>query len=152
MLYPTNTGYRFVSKGDGRFKIHIHMPDDSVCHRSVGYKKLGEERALRNAVKLRNDIGRKAWGKFWVQILNDPSLIIRLPHQLEPQEQYDNDGRHYYQVMYTKDGERKCFKRSIDKFGKLGAYNQCKRLLMEIYKDEIEIIRHMERFNVVKYQ
>ena len=50
----TNTGHRFISKGKTAFKIHIHTPDDTVLHRSVGFVRIGEKKGLKKAIKLRN--------------------------------------------------------------------------------------------------
>lgn len=80
----TNTGHRFISKAKTAFKIHIHTPSDTVLHRSVGYIRIGEEKGLKKAIKLRNELGSEMWGKFWRRLLKDPYLMTRLPHSIEP--------------------------------------------------------------------
>ncbi|MCV5979335.1 hypothetical protein OFO29_44000, partial [Escherichia coli] len=67
------------------FKIHIHTPEDKILHRSVGYIRIGEKKGLKKAIRLRNEIGIKLWGKkLWKRVLNEPELFTRLPHSLEP--------------------------------------------------------------------
>lgn len=68
----TNTGHRFISKGKTAFKIHIHTPEDTVLHRSVGFVRIGEEKGLKKAIKLRNELGQQMWGKFWRRLWKIP--------------------------------------------------------------------------------
>ena len=121
----TNTGYRFISKGKTAFKIHIHTPDDKVLHRSVGFVRIGEEKALKKALNLRNELGCEMWGKFWNRILKDPYLMTRLPHDLEPKiilkahasKENPNHKEQYYIAKwreYSDDG--KCKHRSTPLF------------------------------------
>ncbi|PJC86031.1 Fe3+-citrate ABC transporter substrate-binding protein [Vibrio sp. HA2012] len=158
----TNTGHRFISKGKTAFKIHIHTPDDTVLHRSVGFIRIGEEKALQKAISLRNELGYEMWGKFWKRILQDPYLMTRLPHELEPKiiykahstkENPDHKEKYYIAKWreYTDDG--KCKHRStlcsINKYGKLAAYLKTKKKLLEVHKDNLEILMFMGRINSI---
>lgn len=80
----SNTGHRFISKGKTAYKIHIHAPDDKVVHRSVGFIRIGEKKALEKAIQLRNELGKEMWGKFWNRLLKEPYLMTRLPHDSNP--------------------------------------------------------------------
>lgn len=158
----TNTGHRFISKAKTAFKIHIHMPDDSVLHRSVGYIRLGEEKGLKKAIKLRNELGSEMWGKFWPRILKDPYLMTRLPHSLEPKiihkprptksdpdakdacyiaawRSYDSNGKLIYKSVVC----------SIKRHGKLAAYSKTKKALLEANKENLEILEFMGRLNSI---
>ncbi|WP_375751030.1 Fe3+-citrate ABC transporter substrate-binding protein [Vibrio sp. HN007] len=158
----TNTGHRFISKGKTAFKLHIHTPDDTILHRSVGFVRLGEEEALKKAIKLRNDLGAELWGKHWSKVLKDPYLMTRLPHNLEPKIIYkarkknaEGDNREPYYIAkwieYTEEGEHKYRSKlcSIKKHGKLAAYSMTKRALLEAHKDNIPILLFMGRLNSI---
>ncbi|ARR10301.1 Fe3+-citrate ABC transporter substrate-binding protein [Vibrio parahaemolyticus] len=160
--FETNTGLRFISKAETAFKIHIHTPEDKILHRSVGYIRIGEKKGLKKAIRLRNEIGIKLWGKkLWKRVLNEPELFTRLPHSLEPKLIEKNapiksDPRrkklHYLAkwYVYGDDGSlsTKTTVVSVEKYGKLGAYNKAKRKLTEVYKNEIEILSYMDRFSI----
>ncbi len=115
----TNTGHRFISKSERNtaFKIHIHTPDDTLLERSIGYKIIGEKKALKKAIKLRNQLGREMWKKHWSRVLHDETLITRLPHTLEPKIikkpsptiAEPNKKTPYYMARWTEyiDGEKK---------------------------------------------
>lgn len=154
----TNTGHRFISKGKTAFKIHIHTPDDTVLHRSIGFIKLGEETGLKKAIKLRNELGSKMWGKFWRRLLKDPYLMTRLPHSIEPKivlkpnpTQSDPDHRDACYIAKWRECDDsgnvyyKTVVRSIKKYGKLAAYMQTKKALLDAHKDNIEILSFMGR-------
>ena len=155
--FETNTGHRFVSKARTAYKIHIHTPDDTVLHRSVGYIKIGEKRGLRKAIKLRNELGYAMWGKFWKVIIKDPALITRLPHSLEPKIVFKpnpnlSDPNHRDECYLAKwmewDGNKRTLKtvvRSVRKHGRLAAYTQTKRALLEGNKKHIDILQFMGR-------
>lgn len=145
--YQTSTGYRFISEGETAFKIHLHLPDDSVFHRSVGFIKLGKKKALRKALKIRNEQGKKAWRKFWPRVLNEHDLIICLPHSLEPN--ISSCGGYYVAMWSDNNRVRKYRKRSIKKHGKLSAYTQCKKILLEAHRDQIELLLFMGRLNTI---
>lgn len=152
--FKTNTGYRFITKGKTAFKISIHKPDDTYLYKSVGFVRLGEEKALRKAVKLRNEIGKAHWGKFWPRILNEPNLITRLPHTLEPTYITVTDGGKILdvcQAMWTnKNGERCCRRYSLNKYGKLAAYMKAKRAMLEAHKDVLELLKFMDRVSTIE--
>jgi len=158
----TNTGHRFISKAKTAYKIHIHCPDDTVLHRSVGYIRIGEKKGLQKAIKMRNELGVAMWGKFWRRLLKDPYLMTRLPHSLEPKviykprptkedpefkdecyiaawRNYDNEGKLIYKSVVC----------SINKHGKLGAYSKTKKALIEANKDNLEILEYMGRLTSI---
>ncbi len=160
----TNTGHRFVSRGPTAFKIHIHTPDDTVLHRSVGFVRMGEKKALRKAIKRRNELGSELWGQHWGRVLHDPLLFTRLPHSLEPTVIYkprptltepDNVVPYYLAkwVVDYGDGERryKSVLGNIEKMGKLAAYNKTKRALLAAYKDYVGILMYMGRVNTLRF-
>lgn len=159
---PT-TDQRFISKSSTAFKIHIHCPDDTVLHRSVGFVRIGEEEGKRKAIKLRNKLGQELWGKYWTQVLHDEKLLIRLPHSLEPQIVYKphptknkpNQRLKCYIAKWRTDTENepkryKTVVRSIDKYGKLAAYSQTKRAIMEAQQHNIPILQFMGRYRITK--
>lgn len=146
----TKTIHRFISKRDGSFKIHIHTPDDKILSRSVGYKKIGEKAALKKAVKLRNDLGFAMWGKHWRRVLSDETLFLRLPHSFEPNHGYDKCGDGYVMEVCranitAKDGTKFCRKRSVNKYGRKGAYLETKKIMLDYYADVIELMIYMGR-------
>lgn len=156
--FDTSTGHRFISKAKTAYKIHIHTPQDTIHHRSVGYIRIGEKAGLRKAIKIRNEIGYSLWGKFWKQILKDPALITRLPHSLEPKIVFkphptmsDPDNRHECYIAkwikWDENGNQKISTvvKSIKKHGRLSAYTQTKRALLEGNKEHIEILQFMGR-------
>lgn len=158
----TNTGYRFISKGKTAFKVHIHTPDDTVLHRSIGFIKIGEEKALKKAIALRNKLGKQMWGKFWTKVLKDPYLMTRLPHSLEPKiiykpnpTQVDPEHRDAcYIAKWREFNEEGAYKyrtivRSINKYGKLAAYSQTKKALLQAHKDSLELLVFMGRLNSI---
>ncbi|HCG6701213.1 TPA: Fe3+-citrate ABC transporter substrate-binding protein [Vibrio alginolyticus] len=160
--YETNTGERFISlRSDGKaYKIHVHMPDDTVKHASVGCVKLGQKKGLKKAIQVRNKIGKEAWGKHWTRVLKDEALITGLPHNLEPRlvQRIESNGRklNVYEFQYYErvDGKRKkrLFRRSVDKYGKMGAYAQVKRKIQEVYAEQIALMRDMSRVNLISLQ
>ncbi len=161
--FEEQTDLRFISKGDTAFKIHIHLPDDTVVHRSVGFVRIGEKNALKKAIRLRDSIGKKSWGSHWHKILLDPDVFLRLPHSLEPtlimkhKPTIDEPDRKipYYIAKWCishENGKRKykSMLASVERYGKLGAYNRAKRALMEAHRDILPILTRLERFNIVK--
>lgn len=156
--YQTNTGERCISKGKTAFKIRIHTPDDTFLHRSVGFIRIGEKKGLRKAKKLRDELGKKLWGKHWQRILNEPNLITSLPHTLEPTLQTtfcgdkgDNYAIDVYQAMWTdKNGKRHCRKYSLNKHGKLAAYTKAKRAMLEAHADVLDLLKYMNRVSTIE--
>lgn len=156
-LFETNTGHRFISKSEKAYRIHIHMPNDTILHRSVGSVKIGEKKALEKAIARRNELGEKHWGKFWKRVLRDETLLIRLPHTFEPilgtegaggKDEHGNYRRliEVYRITWAdKNGVRKCRKRSTAKHGRLGAYTQLKNILLKEHADVMDILRFMGR-------
>ncbi|QIL84903.1 Fe3+-citrate ABC transporter substrate-binding protein [Vibrio sp. HDW18] len=158
----TNTGHRFISRANTAYKIHIHTPDDTVLHRSVGFIRLGEQKGLKKAIVLRNQLGLAMWGKFWRQILKDPYLMTRLPHSLEPKIIYkprptleDPKARDtcYIAAWREYDNQDRCVFRSvvcsINKHGKLAAYAKTKKALLAAHQDCLELLVFMGRLNSI---
>lgn len=141
---------RFLSVGKTAYKIHIHMPDDSVLHKSIGFTKQGKEQGYKSAIKRRNELGRAAWGKHWNRILSEPKIFNRLPKNLEPILYTDSkSGNQYYRAMPMLNGKRTCTKRSVVKYGKLGAYLACKKILLNAYERDLELLSYMGRVPTV---
>lgn len=158
-----NTGHRFISKGRTCYKIHIHMPDDTIKHKSLGYLKIGAKAGLKEAIKLRDEIGIEAWTeKLWRRILAEPYIFIRLPHSLEPAIihkprplKHDPDFVETYYVAkwWTYGAKGRVYHSvlgNIRLMGKLAAYNKTKRALTEAYADDIEILSKMNRIPITK--
>lgn len=158
---PT-TAYRFISKSKTAFKIHIHTPEDTILSRSIGYIKMGEEEGLKKAIKVRNELGKELWGKHWSRILNDPTVMLRLPHSLEPKivhkpsptkDNPDNRDTCYIakwrEVDENGNYKYKTVVRSINKYGKLAAYSQTKRALLDAHKENLEILTYMGRLSSI---
>jgi hypothetical protein len=158
----TNTGHRFISKAKTAFKIHIHTPDDTVLHRSVGFIRIGETKGLKKAIKMRNELGLELWGKHWRMLLKDPYLMTRLPHSLEPKiihkPRPTKDDPEYRDACYiaawrTYDNQGEChFKSvvcSISKHGKLAAYSKTKKALLEAHKEYLDLLIYMGRLNSI---
>ncbi|ATC60197.1 Fe3+-citrate ABC transporter substrate-binding protein [Vibrio anguillarum] len=160
--YETNTGHRFISESDKCFKIHIHCPDDTVLHRSVGHKRLGKRKALRKAIAMRNELGSKMWGKHWRRVLKEEDLFTKLPHALEPRiirkpkptKSNPNNTKEYYIASWIEyvDGKKnhRSVLAAIDRYGKLGAYSKTKKALMEAHSDNLELLSFMGRNNMIK--
>ena len=140
---------RFMSTSKTAYKIHIHMPDDTVVHKSVGFIKQGKEAGYKSAIMLRNELGSKAWGKHWKRILSDPKVFNRLPKNLEPILYTNPKKGQYYRAMPVINGKRICAKRSVDKYGKLGAYLACKKILLKAYERDLDLLSYMGRVPTV---
>ncbi|MEZ8238629.1 MULTISPECIES: Fe3+-citrate ABC transporter substrate-binding protein [Vibrio] len=159
-------GHRFISKGRTAYKIHVPDSSITVQHLSVGFIKLGEKEALKIAIKKRNQLGKKFWGKHWKRILEDELLLGRLPRSLEPTLVYkptptlsDPDKKELcyltkWRVLNTNSGkyQYKTVVRSIGKYGKLSAYIQTKSALLEAYSDILPIIEHIGRYSFAKFK
>ncbi|HHK8526254.1 hypothetical protein [Vibrio parahaemolyticus] len=154
-----NLNCKFISHEEHRVRVHIHLPDDSLYERSFTTSK-GRDKAMRKALKERDNIGKKAWGKFWDRVISEPGFFERMPHSLEPKQidkvkVYRNGSKvvfPYYAAIWADHSGKGCGKKtklfSIKKMGALGAYNAAKRHLQEVHADYIPVIKHMERFNV----
>jgi len=159
----TNTGHRFISKTKTCYKIHIHTPNDEILNRSVGFIKIGEVRGLKKAIFLRNEIGCAMWGKHWKRVLHDPTIFTRLPHSLEPKliekpcptKSNPDQTRPYYiakWLEYDENGSStyKSKLTNVTAMGKLAAYSQAKRILLEAHAQNIDILLFMGRVNTLK--
>lgn len=145
--YQTSTGYRFISEGTNAYKVSIHLPDDTYVYSSIGFVTLGKKAALRKAIKTRNELGHRAWGKFWRRVLKEHDLIISLPHNLEPK--LSKCGTYYAAYWSDENKKRKCRKRSVEKYGKLAAYMQCKRVLLDAHRKNLELLLFMDRLSTI---
>lgn len=157
---------RFISFGTKSVKIHLHLPDDTMYHRNIGSIKIGAAKAIKIAIRLRNKIGKKYWGPHWDRVLNEEGIFERLPHSLTPvivyKPAYLKSGelvkRPCYLAKWTdwnrSTKEKRYFKTrvfSIEKHGKLAAYNSAKLALLEGNKEFIPILQYMERFKINKH-
>ncbi|KOO07005.1 Fe3+-citrate ABC transporter substrate-binding protein [Vibrio sp. Vb5031] len=144
--------YRFISKSDVAVKIHVHLPDDTTTFQSIGFIKSNERLALIKAVKIRDEIGERAWGKYWHQVLRDRYLFTRLPHTLEPKIIFKPRGDTIDECYLAKfpvvvNGQRKMKSvvRSIRNRGREEAYKQTKKAILDGYKDVLDIMLFMGR-------
>ena len=160
--WETNTGHRFISKSKSTFKIHIHAPDDTVVHRSIGFIRMGEKKGLQKAIKLRNELGSAMWGKFWRKLLKEPHLMTRLPHSLEPRiihkprptkkDPHATDACYIAAWRYYDENGKRIYKSvvcSIKKHGKLAAYSKTKKALLKANKENLKILEFMGRLNSI---
>lgn len=156
---------KFISDTARAVKIHVHMPDDTIVHKSFGALR-DREKARKRAIKERDRIGKKAWGHFWERVLYEEGFFERIPHSLEPAlvrkpatlKSGERVRRDYYLakwVNWEKTTPRgKTYNKtrlfSIEKYGKLGAYSMAKKALQEGNKDYIDVVKHMDRYSVNK--
>ncbi|WP_338116769.1 Fe3+-citrate ABC transporter substrate-binding protein [Vibrio tubiashii] len=163
--YITSTGHRFISTGTTAFKIHIHTPDDTIAHRSVGFVRIGKNKALKKAIKVRNALGYELWGKHWKRVLREPHLFTRLPHSLEPtviqKPRPTKADPHRVQSYYlarwwtydSKGGKTyNSVLANISRMGKLAAYNKAKRALLDAHEENVQILSYMGRISIIKHQ
>ncbi|EMK3344972.1 Fe3+-citrate ABC transporter substrate-binding protein [Vibrio sp. YT-17] len=152
MSMKTKTPIRFVSEGKTAIKVTVPTPEGSRRFRSVGFKKIGREKAIELAVKERDRIGKEEWGKFWPRVLSDQDLLSRLPRNLEPTLRIAPDKKSpvYEYVanwMKYKDGKRVkagC-RYSCREHGKLGAYTKAKQALLNAYHSDLALLSFMGR-------
>ncbi|BDP33392.1 Fe3+-citrate ABC transporter substrate-binding protein [Vibrio parahaemolyticus] len=144
--------HRFISKSDVAVKIHIHLPDDTFTHLSIGFIKSNEHEAIERAISIRDEIGENAWGKYWKQVLADRYIFTRLPHTLEPKLIFKPRGDTFDECYLARfpvfvDGKKKMktIVRSIGKRSREEAYKQTKNAILDGYKDEIDIMLYMGR-------
>lgn len=144
---------RFISLSGNTYKIHIHTPDDKVLSRSIGFKRCGKRKAFNKALKMRSKLGKQLWGKYWIRVLMEEDLFLRLPHNLEPNHGYDRCGTgdsvmEVYRANLTcADGTKKCRKRSVNKYGRNEAYREVKKIILEHHADVIDLMLYMGRIN-----
>lgn len=157
--FKTNTGFRFISKSDVAFKITIPRPHGGYLYRTVGLLRLGEEKALRKALKERDQLGKELWGKFWSKIISDYTYLSHLPRNLEPVfflDPTDTSKLGEYRANWTKfvDGKKDKVARRyrVSAHGKLGAYMLAKKELQEAYKDKLDLLKFMGRNSVLTMQ
>ncbi|WP_147422115.1 Fe3+-citrate ABC transporter substrate-binding protein [Vibrio harveyi] len=155
--FKSNTGYRFITKSERNtcFKVSVPKPEGGCQYASVGYFRIGERRAMRAAINKRNKIGKRLWGKYWNRVRTDFTLLSRLPRSLEPRIWTGETGLQYYCFDYMSDvfdGDKEEWvykkvhrKVSISRLGRLAAYAQVKRLILEVYKTDIGLLKFMNR-------
>ncbi len=153
--FKSNTGYRFITKSEKQFcfKVSVPKPEGGYQYASVGYFRVGERKAMRKAIKKRNQIGKLLWGKHWERVRKDFTLLARLPRTTEPRLWVSKTGIQYYCFDYMSDEfdeskkryKKKHFKVSINRLGRLAAYIEIKRKILNIYKQEIELLKFMNR-------
>lgn len=147
---------RFISKGKTAFKIHVPKPEGGVVHRSVGFIRKGKNKAKREAIKLRNDLGRQLWKKFWPRVLRDKSLLLRVKH-LTTQPMFVSIPRkrnkyghviNYHDVYRVnwmdENGVKRYAIRSIRRHGKTAAYLITKRILFDGIHRYLDLLLFME--------
>jgi hypothetical protein len=153
--------HRFISHSFNCVKVHIHTPDDGMYNRSVGCLKQGRDKALKEALKQRNQVGRELWGSCWNAVLNTQSLFERLPHSLEPDViekkrtllSGEVRGTKYYIVRWKElvgDEYKPKSRLFIHGDDRLSAYTKAKKLMIEVHKEFIPILKKMGRFNIIK--
>ena len=154
--------YRFISHSFNCVKIHIHTPDDGMFNRSVGCLVNGRDEALKEAILLRNKVGKELWGSCWKTVLNSPRLFERLPHTLEPdvitksRKLLSGEIRttDYYIVRWKEviDGKLQS-KSRLFSFNngndRLAAYSKAKAVMMTVNRKYIPILKKMNRMNIV---
>ncbi|MFC5081069.1 hypothetical protein VTH8203_03954 [Vibrio thalassae] len=151
--FTSNTRYRFISKSNSSFKVRIQTLEGKVLHRSLGFIRLGEEKALEKAVQLRDELGVEIWGQFWFRLLSEPYILKRLPKSVEPKiihkpkpTKDDPNNRYSCYIAkwreYNMTGEykNKTMVRSINKYGKLTAYLETKKALLDAYQDRLDLL------------
>lgn len=148
---------RFISQSKTAFKISLPTPEGSRRYRSIGFKKIGMTNAVKMAIKERDRIGQEEWGKLWSRILNDQTLLSRLPRNLEPTLRIasDKDSLPYeYVASWIErkgDTVTKVARRySCDKHGKLAAYTKAKQALLTAHKEDLPLLIFMGRAPAVK--
>lgn len=139
----TNTGERFISRSKQNcIKVKIPTLDGKCIYRSVGIINRGEKAALKRAVEIRDECGRKEWGEHWDLILSDQRIFMRLPSHFEPREK---NGEFHVEWTIFENGKasRHHARKSFKKHGKLQAYIQCKQIKIEGYRKYIPLMLYM---------
>ncbi|WP_240207704.1 Fe3+-citrate ABC transporter substrate-binding protein [Vibrio sp. CyArs1] len=155
--FKSNTGFRFISKGKNAFKLSIPKPEGRYIYRSIGYVRIGEEIALKKAIKERNRLGKQSWGKFWHSVVSDWTLLARLPKNLEPTLCKASDRKNEtleYRANWIERRDGELFKvsrrYSCTKHGKLGAYTLAKKAILHANKEKLALLQLMGRGPIVK--
>lgn len=151
--FISNTGYRYISKSSSVFKIRIQTLEGKVIHRSIGFVRIGEKKALEKAVKLRDELGVAIWGQFWFRLLSEPYIMTRLPQSIEPKiihkpKPTKEDPNNRYSCYIAKwreynlmgEYQYRTMVRSINKHGKLTAYISTKKALLDAYQDKLDLL------------
>ncbi|MET2951738.1 Fe3+-citrate ABC transporter substrate-binding protein [Vibrio owensii] len=160
-LSVTNTGERFISvtKYGQAIRVAIPKPCGERVYRSIGTKNLGLDKALKEAIKVRNKLGRELWGEFWSLLRDDKTLLYRLPRSLEPSLQAKNYGNDpdfvgdYYVANWIELIDEKPVKKNRSwkigkKHGKIDAYIKAKRHLQLVHRDVLPLLKFMGRIKV----
>lgn len=151
---------KYISQSKLSFRIHIPLPNGETMHKRVSYKKNSKEQAKQKALQFRDELGYEHWGQFWEEILDDSTLLQRLPKTFEPlllqeRDKYGNQRIIYRSMWVERDSKgektRKCFKRSTVAHGFDGAYLLCKNALLKAYEDYIPLILFMKANGCHRY-
>ncbi|EMY6611263.1 hypothetical protein [Vibrio harveyi] len=156
--FKSNTGFRFISKGKTAFKISMPRPEGGYRYKSIGFKRIGEQKAIRKAITERNKLGKAEWGKFWHKVVSDWTLLARLPRSLEPLERIASDRKSLTLEFVANWTERdryghplkKSRRYSCEKHGKLAAYTMAKKALIDANQSNMDLLVFMGRSPVVK--
>lgn len=155
--FKSNTGYRFITLSESAVKICIPKPNGGYFYKTIGHKKIGEEQALKKAIKERNKHGKRIWSKHWHRVVSNWTLLARLPRNLDPRFQYRTDrnsSQGEYRanwIEWVNNKPIKKFRRySCDEHGKLGAFMLAKKQLEDAHKDKYELLKFMGRAPIVK--
>ncbi|HHF2940539.1 TPA: Fe3+-citrate ABC transporter substrate-binding protein [Vibrio diabolicus] len=152
--FVSNTGYRFITKKKTCYSVSVPKPEGGYIYRSVGFVRIGEKKGLRKATKIRNQIGKELWGRFWDRVRKQFNLLARLPKSLDPRLT-TIDGKQYYVARYTKYDENDqkhehYIKVSVNAYGKLAAWTIAKRKLLQAHSDVIDVLMHIEKVSSVQ--
>ncbi|MCG9576061.1 hypothetical protein L1D14_07390 [Vibrio tubiashii] len=158
--FKSNTEYRFISKGTTAFKISIPKPEGGYRYKSIGFKRIGEQEALRKAIIERNKLGKEEWKKFWHKVVSDWTLLARLPRSLEPLVRSASDRKsptlEYVANWIERDKHgnpiKKSRRYSIEKHGKLAAYTKAKSALLKAHTSNMQLLIFMGRSPVIKFK
>ena len=144
---------RFISKGKTAFKITLPTPEGTRINRSIGFVRKGESKAIKEAIKLRNELGREHWGKFWPRVLRDEKLLHRISKMsFQPRLatiQYEvNANKFEVEVYYVnwmdENGVKRYASRATKKHGRAAAYLIAKRIMYDGMKRYLDILLYME--------
>ena len=145
--------YRFISKGKTAFKISLPTPEGKRINRSIGFVRKGESKAIKEAIKLRNELGRDHWKKFWPRVLRDEKLLHRISKMnVQPRLttiKYNVNGNEFkkevYCVQWMDENGVQCYaSRATKKHGRAAAYLIAKRIMYDGMERYLDILLYME--------
>lgn len=141
---------KYLSFGEKCVKVHVMKPSGEMFSASVGFVKIGKDAAVAKAIKIRDGAGMRLWGEYWRVLLANENYLISLPSEDEPylySKPSPSGGELLYYQLNWSDLNRKrhCMKRSVEKHGFDGAYEQCRTRLKTEYAAYAGIILYMKR-------